>query len=316
VPSPLFPEHHETSTMARKKKNAPTATPDQPWFPEDWLLGSDGDMISPDGRTIARPSYDDGKFYLVDRATGDNLHEDPVPARDAIDLAATRPPTENSDKISTGLPTEDRDHTVTGVLNTQVDGGGIMKVDKAVAVALFQAMGRKTADKWTPTVLAGKLNALKDETRSDLRSALTDPGMEETLDEVLDALEKGETVEVEGEGEAPGKGRKKKAGKGSQPATAARGGKKPAGKAATAKAATTARKGGSPAVAEKRKRDKLGAFEGGGRFLIGRALSKKPQTMRELMEKAGVKRTYYDYLDRLADEGKVIRNGKTFALAN
>lgn len=184
-----------------------------------------------------------------------------------------------------------------------------MKVDKAVAVALFQSLGRKTADKWTPTVLQTKLNALKDEKRTDLRASLQDKGYEDQLDEILDALEKGGTIEVEGEGEAPHKGRKKATGaaKDDKGAAAGKGNKK----ATAARQAATVRKGGE----EKRQRDRFGSFVGGGRAAIGKALSKKPQTMRELMDKAGVKRTYYDYLDRLVDQGEVVRDGKTFALA-
>lgn len=89
-----------------------------------------------------------------------------------------------------------------------------MKVTKAAAVALFEALGVKTAAKWTPKRLSDKLakvNDLVDED-TDLEGEVA-----KTLTAVQEAIENGEGVEVEGQKKASG-GAKKDADKKDTPA--------------------------------------------------------------------------------------------------
>jgi hypothetical protein len=202
----------------------------------------------------------------------------------------------------------------------------MLKVTKEDAVRLLVELGLKGAEKYSNTKLEKRLRALPatvEQTGQKPKSAEA----KALLGEIVDLASEGGKLAVTESG--PSRFKEKA---GSKKAAKASANSKAKSKAKTKKAvadddddedddedeAPKAKKG-KKAKADKTKKgksakqsgtDKYGSRLGTNNAKINEALSRKWQTMQEIMEGAGLKGTCYDHLNRMVDKGFVEKGGK------
>lgn len=187
-----------------------------------------------------------------------------------------------------------------------------MKVSKAKTKKMFQAIGFSAAGKWDNPTLKRRTAALHKNIDPD--AELDDPELNDLLHKLVEASENGEEVEFvvskKSKRAAPDKTdepeeptTKKKSGKKS--------GKKKSGKKTTASKKTTSKKRTSVSGKSEGK-DEFDTVLGTPEAQFNKALSKKAQTHKEIVEKAGLppKPTHYNHLMRLRKAGFVVETTK------
>jgi hypothetical protein len=211
-----------------------------------------------------------------------------------------------------------------------------MQITKSAAITLLNALAKAGADSYGVKVDApikrvqAKIDRIKVEQEALLEPIASFPKGDPALgiaDDVLGAYENDTPViVVEGDlkADAPAKGAKGKGGKGkaeaeapkeepAKPAGKGKGGMKAAkeepAKAEAKPARKSMREGGS---AKGEGVDEFGNRKGTAMAKVNSLLSKKPKTMAELVEEAGLKDTCYNHLNKLIGKGLVVKMEKGY----
>ncbi len=192
-----------------------------------------------------------------------------------------------------------------------------MKVKRSNLVGLLQALGYPLAGEKDDIWLVKMSDGLSDEQETDL-----DKHQQKLKNAIEEAIGGDEAIEIESESESESAeaetgtspaeakaktkvGQKAPARKeGTTMATATKSDKK--GKATAGKAASNGSTNGG--------KDRFGARLGSKVARVNAALSTKPQTMQELMGKAGVEDTCYGQMRKLIEAGAVVKSDKGYAL--
>lgn len=196
-----------------------------------------------------------------------------------------------------------------------------MKLTRTVALAVFAALKFKTADKWNETRMNDKLDKIGDNVTAAEVEAIADPVIKETVENIIKANTAKETVEIDVPAAAPRSREKEPAAprvtaddKAEPPDEPAKGKKKDAGK--TAEAAVKASDKKVPLVkvkaapAAKKSEvalDRFGQRVGSQAAAINEVMSKKWQTLEEIMKgsKLGKPRVTM-HMRYLVDERKFV----------
>lgn len=172
-----------------------------------------------------------------------------------------------------------------------------MEIERKDAIALLEELNFATASGWNNKRLSVKLKALG---KMDPESLSVESGDNETLlSEVLTAIEGDEDITITGDDVADAgskKGKKDKDKKGKKDKEGDKGGKE-----------TKAKKEATP-------KDRFNMRLGTRAAEINKALTKKPQTMKEIVERSGVKPPIHSHMQKLLAQGfvKKDKEGKYF----
>ena len=179
-------------------------------------------------------------------------------------------------------------------------------VSREKSLALFKALGYKTANKWDNARLQKKLVELSKEGTTE--EPTLDDAMAGVFERVLDA--KGDVVLKDSKDEAKGTEAKPKSDKkpeADQP-------KKKKKKVTAGKSAAEVKP-----KAEKKKKDaamdKFGSRVGSQAAKINSCLTKKAKTMAELMGEVGAESTFYNHLNKLVKAGHVAKTDDGYKIA-
>jgi len=203
-----------------------------------------------------------------------------------------------------------------------------MKVTRDAVVEMFQSIGFKTADQWSAKKIQVKVNNLQ-EFLADTK--LPEEIMDDKnhlLNKIAKALDADEKVEVEGaeelaESKTSGKpavtvhkAEKTKKAKKHETETGTQDEEEDVKK--DKKVVKTAKTKKADKVVKEKKagaeKDKFGCRVGTTAAAINKALTTKPQTMRQLMAKAGSEGTVYNHMKALVEAGHVKKTDEGYAL--
>lgn len=179
-----------------------------------------------------------------------------------------------------------------------------LTVSEADARRLLSALHpEKPVQDWTAKRLVLKLNDAGLVAGADL-DKLADKNDRDLLRRIGRAIEEGEDIVLEDEPKP-----KEETMSATVEKKAKVEKKKPSPKSTKGKTSPAAAKNGSA------KKDKFGAREGSNTAKFNAALGKKPQTMRELVEKAELgERTFYSHVRSLIEAGHVVEEENGFRL--